>query len=188
MPRTTHVQDVFDVLYRERWAETVARARKILRGRSDPADVAATAFTRLWAELTSGREGVPLERLRSLTDTLAHAEEQRSRREWERVGYVLDDSVEGAPTMAVIISGTHAASLAMLTVSSPDYDTLQFRAAHDDAVRALSPKQRDAYILTELRGLSTVEAASVLDVSQQAVSKRRTRALAALATHIEEGV
>lgn len=186
MLQTTRVRESFEILYREHWAETVARARKTLRGRADAADVAATAFTRLWAELQDGREDDVLARLRALTDTTAAAEEQRLRRQGERIGYVLDGGVEGAPTLTPILPGTHAEALA-LTMPTPTLETIEFREVFDQAVRALPPKQRDAFILTELRGLTQDEAADVLGITQPSVSERTSRARQFIANALTEG-
>jgi len=47
-----------------------------------------------------------------------------------------------------------------------------FEGDFDQAVRDLPEEERDAYILTELRGLSQVAAADVLGVSQPTMSRR----------------
>ncbi len=53
-----------------------------------------------------------------------------------------------------------------------------FRAKFDEAVRRLDPIDRDAFILTELRGLDTTEAGELLDLDQTRVSRRASAARA----------
>jgi len=52
------------------------------------------------------------------------------------------------------------------------YETVEFQDEFDAAVRGLEESERDAYILTELRGLSQREAADVLGTSQPTVHRR----------------
>lgn len=56
-----------------------------------------------------------------------------------------------------------------------------FVADFNDALAALSDEQAQAFILIQLRGLTQTEAADVLGVSQQAVSKNYERGRRALA-------
>ena len=55
-----------------------------------------------------------------------------------------------------------------------------FGLEFDAAVRELPKPERDAFILTELRGLSAHEAAPYLGVTQPTVSTRRLTALQSL--------
>lgn len=186
--RTRLVQSEFDNLYRERWAEIVTQARSILRGHSDPADVAATAFTRLWAEISGGRAENLHDRLVELTRSEAEAARKRAKRELEYLGVSMEVADEDGLTSLVREGGTHAAEIAeRMTVRQPTPEDVRFQDALDSAVRNLTPKQRDAYILTDLRGLSTTEAAAVLDVGQPAVSKRVSRARESIVTQLTEG-
>lgn len=193
MTQTRLVRGQFDALYRERWDEIVTQARSILRGHSDPADVAATAFTRLWAEISDGRAEHLHDRLVELTTTEAELARQRSRREQEYLGITVERRVVTEPdepyeTALFREGGTHAAEIAeRMTVRQPTPEDVRFQADFDNAVRSLTPKQRDAYILTDLRGLSTVEAADVLGIQQPAVSKRVSRARESIVTRLTEG-
>ena len=66
-----------------------------------------------------------------------------------------------------------AHDLAELADSRPlTYETHTFGTRFDSAVRELDPDDRDAYILTELRGLPEREAADVLGTSQPTVHRR----------------
>lgn len=51
-------------------------------------------------------------------------------------------------------------------------DAYEFQQDFDRAVRDLDDEERDAFILTELRGLSERAAADVLDISQPTVHRR----------------
>jgi RNA polymerase sigma factor (sigma-70 family) len=59
-----------------------------------------------------------------------------------------------------------------------DFEDADFTAVHDRAVRALEPLSRDAYIVGELRGLTSREAADVLSVSRTTANSRRAAATA----------
>ncbi len=177
------VRAEFDGLYRENWDDAVAQARSILRGLSDPADVAATAFTRLWAEITGGRADSLHARLTSHVKAAAEAEYSRAQREDAYLGRAYDEDER-----VIREGGTHATAIAdRLTVPPPTPETQRFAETFDGAVRGLTQKQREAYVLTELRGLSTVEAADLLGVTHQAVSGRRARATESIATALVEG-
>ena len=59
-----------------------------------------------------------------------------------------------------------------------DFDDATFAAVHDRAVRAFDPATRDAYIVTDLRGLSPREAEPMLGTSHTTVNARRESARA----------
>lgn len=187
------VRDEFDVLYRERLVEIVAEARSILRGRADATDVAATAYTRLWAEISEGRADNLYDRLIELTKTEAEKTKKRAQRERKYLGLVVERVVDPDPdtpyeTALYREGGTHLAEIAnQLTVRQPTPADVRFQVGFDGAVRRLTPKQKDAYILTELRGLSAVEAGELLGINQSAVSKRIARARESIATALTEG-
>jgi DNA-directed RNA polymerase specialized sigma24 family protein len=54
-----------------------------------------------------------------------------------------------------------------------DFDDSEFADGHDAAVRALESETRDAYILGELRGLPSREAAPLLGISHTTAATRR---------------
>jgi DNA-directed RNA polymerase specialized sigma24 family protein len=63
-------------------------------------------------------------------------------------------------------------------------DTDEFRTGFDLALRDVPDDERDAYILTDLRGLTTREASGVLDTSHVTVHRRAEAAR----TFIREGL
>jgi RNA polymerase sigma factor (sigma-70 family) len=65
------------------------------------------------------------------------------------------------------------AELLELGIARPlTYAEHRFTADFDTAIRALEDETRDAFILTELRGLTTREAGDVLDTSHTTVRRR----------------
>lgn len=68
------------------------------------------------------------------------------------------------------------------TTQSPEYtiDDALFTADFDSAVRGLDDDPRDAFILGELRGLTSRESEVVLGVSRTTVAARRREATAAI--------
>jgi RNA polymerase sigma factor (sigma-70 family) len=60
-------------------------------------------------------------------------------------------------------------------------EDIEFQTDFDRAIRALPSVDRDAFILTELRGLTSEEAAPLLDCSDRQVRYLRERATARLA-------
>lgn len=69
-----------------------------------------------------------------------------------------------APDVAELVELGYATPLSQSLASFP--------SAFDAAVRGLEGPERDAYILTELRGLTLREAADVLDTSHITVHRR----------------
>lgn len=59
-----------------------------------------------------------------------------------------------------------------LTVPMPDDEDVRFRGDFNEALRALDTEERDAFILTELRGLPVRDAAEVLATSKDTVHRR----------------
>jgi RNA polymerase sigma factor (sigma-70 family) len=67
----------------------------------------------------------------------------------------------------------------LLHLSQPlTFEQVEFRADFDRAVRALDEDDRQAFLLTEVRGLSTREAAPLLNVSDRTVARRAENARA----------
>lgn len=64
------------------------------------------------------------------------------------------------------------------------FEELDFTDAFDGALRTLPEPARDAFILTELRGLDQRDAGEVLDVDQSTISRRVERARQALVHQI----
>jgi len=76
-----------------------------------------------------------------------------------------------------------AGELSRLESSMPSYEDQLFATAHDEALRGLEVELRDAYILSELRGLTSRESGPLMGVSRTTAAARRDQAT----TIIREG-
>lgn len=130
------------------------QAQRILGDRFAAEDVAGETLARIAAGAQPGHAGL-------IVNGLAIDEYRRRQRE---VPFGFLDGVEPP-------DADHLPRVQLLTSRA---DT--FRVDFDRAVRALPADERDALILTDLRGLTTREAGTVLDTSHTTV---RTRAEAA---------
>lgn len=129
------------------WLQERPRLEAQLRtrmSRADAQDVADEAFARL-----KGTDPSPGQ----LWQTAWHVE-QELRRRHSRDTYLEEQ--------AGILSGR----------AIPSIDTAILRADFDRAFRALPREQAEAFALVELRGLTQLEAADVLGVSQPTVHRR----------------
>lgn len=153
-------RDAIPALYRERGKKMTALAGSILRGLADPADAVAAALERLIEEgsADTGRfEKLVYNEAHSLrTKTL------RDRRREEPIGLL--------PDLAELEE-----SLARSGRGLPFFGT-----TFDSAVRGLHEDERVAFIVTELRGLPTREAADVLGASHMTVHRRAESARATI--------
>jgi RNA polymerase sigma factor (sigma-70 family) len=85
----------------------------------------------------------------------------------------------GAPYRPSQTGQLHLTAPRALTIEGAE-----FHADFDRAVRALPELERDAFILTELRGLDQREAAAVLGIHQSTVSRRHQAAVDAIREEI----
>jgi DNA-directed RNA polymerase specialized sigma24 family protein len=72
----------------------------------------------------------------------------------------------------------------LLSARARTFEEADFTALFDYGVRALEDDDRDAFILTELRGLTTREAGDVLDTSHTTVRRRAEAARLAVRKEI----
>ena len=143
-------------LYRERGQQLRGLARRILQELADPDDALAPALTKLWEEGSTDPE-----RLKQLVVDEARILRKkvlRSRQREAPIG-LLPDFAE--------LEEEQLAQGRPLTL-----DVAQFRRAHDSAVRELPELERDAYILTDLRGLTVRETAAVLAIPKSTAADR----------------
>ena len=131
----------------------------------DTQDVVSQAFLRLSDQLERGKS---MNDLRLRVWAMAHGLAANLRRDMARRS-------EDAVGLLSDLERIEEENLAQ--GRSLDFDTQKFRDGFDAAVRSLPKRDRDAFILTDLRGLGQAEAASVLGVSQQTISRRRESAL-----------
>jgi DNA-directed RNA polymerase specialized sigma24 family protein len=131
-----------------------ALAHSILRGLADPADAVASALERLVAEGSADAER--FERLVSSEARTLRTKTLRNRRQEEPIGLI--------PDLAELEESLATGRGLPLSLAS-------FPEDFDYAVRGLPESERDAFILTDLRGLTVREAADVLDVSKSTVDR-----------------
>lgn len=85
------------------------------------------------------------------------------------------------PTSTTLAAAEHEAEKAAAggrPYPTLTYDTAEFRADFDRAVRDLPADERDVFILQDLRGLTEVEAAEYVGVSRATVGRRHRAAQA----------
>lgn len=153
-------RDAIPALYRERGKKMTSLARSILRGLADPADAVAAALERLIQEGSADPD-----RFEKLVYNEAHSlrtKTLRDRRREEPIG-LLTDLAELEESLA---HGGRGLPF--------------FGSAFDAAVRELPDDEREAFIVTELRGLPTREAADVLGASHMTVHRRAESARASI--------
>jgi RNA polymerase sigma factor (sigma-70 family) len=145
-----------DDLYRARWDDTVAELARLLKNRADAEEVAAEAFTRLAA-----RDGVPRNPSGVLWITARGIAIDLLRRR--------DTEAEATRDLAVL-TGTDVGRGRFDGVA--DLREAEARADLTAALKVLDPDDREAWGLTELRGLTVREAAAVIGVDFSTVSRR----------------
>jgi RNA polymerase sigma factor (sigma-70 family) len=124
------------------------------------------AFMALWARIQAGEQiDNPLALLRAITHNKAvsavRARVARSR---------IETPIGGLCELAALSDRRQDEAFA--EGRELTYADVVFTEGLDSAVRGLEEPERDAFILTELRGLTTREAADVLDTSPMTVSRR----------------
>lgn len=134
-------------------------------GREAADDIVGRAFTRLAEKLTDEPAKDAPALLGLIVSGLLknYYRDQAALREREML-------VGGLPEIAALTDDGRRASRGIT------YEDHDFAQGFDAAVRDLDDVERDAFILTELRGLSDIEAAGVLGTSRPTVQRRREAA------------
>lgn len=178
----THLRASSSATLEAAYIEHYERIRKYLCAQlSDKAtadDLAVEAFILLGRKL---EEGVTIYHagayLTTLADGLLRNEVQRLARSVPSKdmtpGAVDDEETNYGPMTPVWHAGT--------TLTLED---IEFQVDHDRAVRALDSDPRNAYILTELRGLTVREASEVLDVGKSTADRWAAEARARIRTDL----
>jgi RNA polymerase sigma factor (sigma-70 family) len=152
-----------DALYRARWEPTVTWLARMLKNRADAEEVTAEAFTRLAARDSEPQNpegllwvisrGIAIDRLRRRDlgiETTCDPETLI----WHEENQIGKGRFDGVA----------------------DLREAESRADLTTALKALDPDDREAWALTELRGLTTREAAAVTGASHMTISRRAERA------------
>jgi RNA polymerase sigma-70 factor (ECF subfamily) len=159
---------LFEVLMRRHNERLYRAARAIVRDDSEAEDVMQQAYVNAYAHLRqfNGRSTFAtwLTRI-AVNEAIARA---RRRGRYQPHG---DD--DRPALRAVLSSASH---------TDPERETFgrEMRAILEDAVDALPDGHREAFMLRQIEGLSTAETAACLDVSEDVVKTRLSRARAAL--------
>lgn len=143
----------------------LARRRLRLRTPGLAEDVVDTVFMRLWENMLNGETpGDPVDWLEKHVGYEASNERKRTTKRWEReipAGSVEDLGQIEEPGYALLDANP-----------APTYDDIEFQAGFDAALRALPDDERQAFILTGLRGLTVREAAGVLASNKDTVARQ----------------
>ena len=131
-------------------------AKRTLRDRDAADDVTARSFVRLAEALTAGTVANVEGLLTTISKNLIVDEQRAAYRRPVPAG------------LEVVEPGTNGNLPASLTTFPHEFDA---------AIRTLPDEQRAAYILTELRGLTVREAASVLGTSKSTVARAAEAAI-----------
>lgn len=119
-------------------------------------DAAALVFAKLAAAVEAGRTDDPVRLLPLIVHEVALQGAKESARRAEPVG----------------LAGDIAELLELGKARPLGFAAYEFQGDFDGALRGLLEPERDAFILTELRGLTTREAGDVLDTSHTTVRRR----------------
>lgn len=139
--------------YHDLMESAIRQAQRILGDRHAAEDVAAEAVGRLLA-------GSKREHFKLIVHGLTVDAYRRLKRE-----------LPVEPRTA--LPGLEEAGADVLMHGRPaTLEDVEFRVAFDQVLRALPEMERDAFILTELRGLTERDAAAVLGVHQSTVHRR----------------
>jgi RNA polymerase sigma factor (sigma-70 family) len=155
----------FDDLF-ERGAR---QAQRILRDRSRAEEISAEALGRLLAE---GKE-------RRQFRLIVHGLTVDAYRKMKREVPVMNLTEQELGATALSLERLERDGYDVLFMGQPlTIEQVEFRADFDMAVRGLAEEDRQAFLLTEVRGLTQTEAAQILHVDQTTVSRRSERARA----------
>ena len=160
---TAEAEQRLGTLYRSEYRSIRRYFRKRL-GENEAEDAAALVFVRLARAYDAGRDPD----LGLIVNAVA-VDEMRARR-YRPSSYGLKPGEIEEPVLYVVEPET-----------SP---RRSFRAAFDTALRGLPGAERDAFILIELRGLTSREAAGVLDTSHMTIHRRAESARLTVAKEI----
>lgn len=164
---TTSVQAAFEALYSQDYDGLVRRAAGKTESREDAEDIVARSFTKLWRHIENGYRDDLGARLNQIIDSglKDYWQAQASRR-------AIETPVGGPMDVAYAEDSTRKNGLTALTVPYATIEDVEFRTDFDRALRGVDEPYRDAFILTDIRGLSQYEAADLLGIDQATVSRR----------------
>jgi len=161
---TAATQERLASLWLEKYSTTRDYIARALRDYELAEDLAVQAFMQLGQKMEAGQAPDPAGLLNTITHGLV-VDVRRKRINGPEV-YSLDEELRKDDAWASAIS------------YDPPENT--FTSDFDRAVRALPEEDRDAFLLSDVRGLLDEEVSEVLDVPLRTVQRRLSRARAAM--------
>lgn len=148
-----------------------ALAQSILGGIADPADAVASALERLISEGSS--DSVRLEQIVYWEARALRTNTLRERKRESPFGLLTDLALLEERIEDERAAKGQPLTQDTLSVGQPlTFETITFSQGFDRAVRDLPDNERDAYILTDLRGITDRAAADLLGISHMTVNRR----------------
>lgn len=190
-----HIIDDFSRLYQALYGELVSYFRHRLPNANDAEDFAQRTFERV---LRQHDVRTPEHLLRVVASGLLK-NEYRDRandptrpdfeeRQWSGVRdrrIALTNALRGTEDWGVSATApSNSPNIDQIASPTYDFEDADFTEAHDTAVRGLGVELRDAYILSELRGLTSRESGPLLGVSHVTAATRRELATSAIREEI----
>jgi RNA polymerase sigma-70 factor, ECF subfamily len=166
---------MFEVLMRRHNERLYRAARAILKNASEAEDVMQQAYVNAYANLRQ------FDRRSSFTTWLTRiAVNEALARARKQGRYRSIDEENGELDNIVALPVTH----------NPEHEAFahEMRGLLEAAIDALPDGLREVFVLREVQGLSTTETAASLDVSEDTVKTRLSRARAALRRHLLDRV
>ena len=168
-------REAFDALLEPRWERIYRVALRIVGHREEAEDVAQSASLRLWKSLGRFRSGEDLDAW--VYRMVVNLSIDSLRRRRARPAPVLPRKQEAAPVPE-------------LRDGAPDPEqrvlVRELESALEVITADLPPRQKAAFVLTRIEGLSAVEAARVLGVTPSTVRNHLLQVRLQLAHRLEE--
>lgn len=151
----------FTRLYADEFEKLVVHARRF--GAPDPE--AAVQEAAITVARLVGRGGV-----RNPKGLLFRATESKAINAYNR------EQAKGALPIGLLFDQDDADHQTLMPLAAPSFEQVEFADAFDRALRGLDAEDRDAFVLTYLRGLTVRAAAAVLRTPYVTVYRRAERA------------
>lgn len=159
---TRAVHDLFEELYLTQFDRLARRAGRNVGDTIEGEDIVARAFVDLWELILQGFNG-------DLAARLNQRIQSRCADYWKKHRSKLGGL---QPQLVRLETEEDERELPVLwTNALPTPETLRFTQSFDAAIRELPEDERGAFILTELRGLTVREAATVAHVPKTTLAR-----------------
>lgn len=156
-------QQEFEALYLSEFDRLARRAGRNVADEIEGEDIVARAFVELWEQdVLTGFDG-------DLTARLNARIMSRCQDYWKKHRSKLGGL---APQTVQLADGEEDELPLLWMGEAPTPETVRFTQAFDGTLRGMPEAVRDAFILTELRGLTVHEAATVSHTSERTLARR----------------